>query len=453
VHVRSSIALALGLACGALVASAQEAGSEPLPPIELVRAVREGRIALRRGQDSEGLRILREAAEAHPHDIVPMAALWEARDRLPASEQPELRRLLTARLADPESPLPAGTLDYLLSAVDDTTELAAVLDAATRRLAAMERPNPRMLEAVASIEERLGRVPDARKTWGRLLELEPGDEGLRWHCAMIDVELERLADAASGIEKILTDLDPAAAFHARIVYIDVLARLGRIDDLSREIDGLMQNEVMRKVLAHGFAPELLLDTAWTLRDEGKDSDAEAMFRRVLALDPKNEPAHKAMLHLYADEAERKVHRQALEAMRTTSDDPDAWTREAVTLLTSGDAAGATVLLERAAAVRPDSELVWYNLGLAALRLKSWDVAERACARALEINPDRAATHLNHAVALEALDRCPEVIAKLDAALVRWPDLHDAHAYLYRCHSRLGHADAAAEHLRLHEQSR
>jgi tetratricopeptide (TPR) repeat protein len=139
--------------------------------------------------------------------------------------------------------------------------------------------------------------------------------------------------------------------------------------------------------------------------------------------------------------------------REQESDPSALAQEGASLLAAGDAAGAAELLRRAATALPDSELVWFNLGLAAARLEEWSTAETAFARASEINPDRADSSLQRGIALQKLGKCEEAVAACRRALERDAGLTSAHYYLSICYSELGDAAAAAEHLRLYDASR
>jgi tetratricopeptide (TPR) repeat protein len=431
------------------------AAEEVLPPLALVREVREARIALRRGEREEGLRRLRAAAEAHPRHVIPLAALLNLHREhpLPEDEAARLRGLLRTRLRDPDAALPRGTLDYLLFDPDASTEeLELLLDAAERRLAAAAEPDPELLRTVATALARLERPEEVRTVLGRLLEVEP-DWEVRWQAAMLDLNLRRWEDAAAGLERLMAGADDGDAPLLRLMYMKALAALGRFEELTRQIEHFEGQTDPYAAVVRSSLPDLLLEVAWALRDDGRPDDAEAVFERIIELVPDHVPARKALLHLYSDDAERAQHEQAIAATQQDADAPDQLAQEAATLLATGDAAGALPLLERVTAELPDSEVAWFNLGLAALQLERWEAAEAAFARATELNPRRGESRLHRGAALQRLGRCREALGELELALELRPDLAQAHYYLYACHKELGNGRAAAEHRSAYNESR
>lgn len=425
--------------------------AKALPDAEMVRMLRKARIARLEGRTDDALAGLRAAAEAFPVSVLPVMALWEfhRQHTLPAEEGKALRALLTRRLSDPTSPLPPGTLRYLVENPDvSDDELILVLDAALSRMDDAD-PNPRMLEAVGILQERLGRLPEARATLGRLLELEPSPE-LQWHCLALDERLERWLDVARGLRRWL-DRDPL--FVMRMRYIEVLGKLGDHEELVRQLDLLSQDPAVKPMHLRGTRERLLLQAAWDLRDAGEEAGAEKVFRRLLAIDPDNAVARNAILHLYSTEEERAAHQAALEELWSAEDDPEALAREGASLLAGGDAEHAFELLERAAAGLPESEITWFNLGLAAIRLERWEAAEQAMLRAVALNPSRVEAHLYRGAALQALERCEEAVVVLKEVLATDPGLSQAHYYLHFCYHALGHYDASQAHLRLYNQAR
>jgi tetratricopeptide (TPR) repeat protein len=429
----------------------QSAPAADLPPVEMVLMLREARIAQLQEQTDEALAKLRAAVEAYPESILPVMALWDyhSRYRLPAEEGQRLRDLLTKRLADPRSPLPPGTLRYLVEQENASEEyLTMVLDAVLQRFD-KEKPPPRFLEAIAVLQERLGRLPEAREILGELLDLEPSFE-LRLHCFAIDLHLERWHDVAKLLKAQLEE-DPLVFF--RMYYIEALAKIGDYQELVRQLDLLSESPEVAQAHFKGPLRGLLLQAAWDLRDAGKKREAEMLFRRLLAIDPDNVGARNAILHLCSSEEERLAHEAALATRWREEEDHDLLAREGGNMLAGGDAAGAFELLERAVAGLPDSESAWFNFGLAAMQLEQWSDADRAMARALEINPSRAEGYLYRGAALQSLERCEEAIPLLEKALSLSAALTQSHFYLYFCHHALGQNEASQEHLALYNESR
>jgi tetratricopeptide (TPR) repeat protein len=412
--------------------------------------LREARILRLDGKNEESLAKLRLAEEAFPHSILPVMALWDYHQRhgLPEAEERQLRELLIRRLADPESPLPPGTLHYLVEMAEATEDYLELLLRAVESRTAESEPEPRYLEAMAVLYERLGRLPQARELLGKLMELRPSVE-LRQHCLSLDYRLERWPEVADGFKQLLEE-DPF--FLHRMNYIEVLAKLGRYEEVVRQLDLLEESSDVGPEQFQGGLRDLLLQVAWDLRDAGADEGAESIFRRLLEIDPDNAEARNAILHLYSTHEERLAHRQALEQRWDAETDAETLSRRGANLLAGGDAAGAFDLLQRAAEGMPGSEMTWFNLGLAAGRLERWEEAERAMERAITLNPARADGYLHRGAALQRLERCPEAIPLLNRALSLDGNLMQAHYYLYFCYHAVGDYEASGEHRKLYEKS-
>jgi tetratricopeptide (TPR) repeat protein len=196
---------------------------------------------------------------------------------------------------------------------------------------------------------------------------------------------------------------------------------------------------------------MLKDIAWSLRDAGRDAEAEQVFRRALAFDPEDPETQAVLLHLYGNETEREAHDEAVARRWQETTDPQALLDEGTERLAAGDARGALELLRRAAPEHPNLEAAWYNLGIAAYRSKEWPTAEDAYRRAAAINPQRADSHFFRGVALVHLERWAEAVGALSRALALDPARLQAHYHLAVCHERLGDREEAARHRRLYEE--
>ena len=96
--------LVLGVVVCPTLADMEQTADSVLPPEEMVVELRASRLEEMRGDLDEGLRLLRELAEAYPQSLVPVMALWDfhSRHELPTDETLRLRDLLTRRLGDPD---------------------------------------------------------------------------------------------------------------------------------------------------------------------------------------------------------------------------------------------------------------------------------------------------------------------------------------------------------------
>ena len=427
--------------------AAEEAtASTELPPVGCVRMLRAARGMLELGDKQGGVRLLRETVERFPDEVVALVALWDFHRQfgLPDDEAAQLRRILTERLADPESQLPPGVLQFLIGNPDaDEEELKLLLQAAKSRL---KDDDDEMLRVVALLQSRLELPAEARETYGRLRDLEPS-EILDWTCVRIDIELERWADAAAGLKPIVAGKGTSAI--SRLMYIDVLSRLGRHEEMLRQVEILFADKPGMIEMTQA----ILAEAAWNLRDAGKEAEAEAVFRKILAADPEHREARAAVLYLYGSDEELAAHRAALGSAGKAETDPYKLLEQGANLLAAGDAERAFDLLERASRGLPGEEIVWFNLGLAALKLEHWDIAEQALLQASKINPERVDSFLNRASALQKLERCVEAIEVLERALELAPDRNEAYYYLYACHAKLGNDAAAQEALRQYNARR
>lgn len=414
--------------------------SVDLPPVECVRMLRWARAKLEQGDEQGGARLLRETVDQFPGEVVALIALWDFHRQfgLPEEEAVRLRGILTHRLADPRSSLPPGVLRYLIRRPDaGKEELELLLTAANARL---KDDDLEMIRTIAYLQTRLELFEDSRETYGKLRDLAPS-AALDWTCVLLDIDLERWADAAEGLESVVAA--KGTSIISRLMYIDVLSRLGRYDEMLRQIDHLSSNNT----LMTEFLNDILADSAWNLRDAGKDREAEAVFKRILAADPKNQEALAATLYLYGSEEELQAHRAALQSAREEETEPDKLAEQGGNLLAAGDAEQAFELLDRASRSLADEEIVWFNLGLAALKLERWEAAQRALLQATKINPERAESFLNRAIALQKIGRCAEAIEALKRTLKLTPERTDAYYYVYACHVELGNTEAAQEALR------
>lgn len=438
----------------AAVATTTEATERPtpseLPPLELARGLRQARIALLEGRTSDGLARLHRLAEEFPHHPLPLLDLWSLHRRHGAAqdEAARLRGLLTQRLSDPAAPLPGFTLHYLASDPGATTEeLDLLLDAARRRLT-RQPGDVTLLSMVFDVEARLQRAEAARATLIELLALRRDAESLR-NLVWIDVHLERWTDVAAHLAELdqLGEVSP----WLQSTWIEALAKAGDGEGLLQQLARL--EERLSAAERTSGLTDLLLQSAWDLRDAGRAETAERLFRRILELNPGNTEARSATLHLYGGADEIAGHREEIDRRWANEADPHTLLEEGTQRLAAGDAAAAFDLLERASASLPQSDIAAYNLGLAAQQLERWEIALAAYARCTSINPARADGWLNYGASLQRAGRCAQAIPALERALRVDPGLNQAHYYLWACHRELRNPEATLRHMRLYEQSR
>lgn len=491
-------ALAALLAAGTGELSAQPPvapGGGDLPPIACVGAVRTARLAEERGDLAAARQALEAAVDLPACELPALASLLHLlRDgALDAARVAVLSERLAALLSDPATELPRGLLTQLAklevadSASQTTQTDQLLVGALQRRVAAAalpavaggearSLPQPELaevLEVSADLEERLGRPEEARATLERLLSVAPTD-ALRWRAMLFDLGHGRWQSAADLLAPLVRE--PQANDALRTYYVTALAHLGRYDEMLVELAALAppppapptagvaepaaQAAERAMLLPGGFGLQpigfatLLTNSAWALRDAGRDAEAAALFRRALTYAPDDLEARSVLLHLYGTVEERAAAAEANAARRQEESDPLALFEEGSDLLGAGDAAGARDLLARAAPALGGSdyaEPAWYNLGTAAFKLERWEEAAGAFGEALAINPQRGEGHYKQGLALHKLGRWREALAAFSRTLELLPDKKDAHYYLASCHSQLGDAAAAARESALFNQ--
>lgn len=413
-----------------------------LPPPECVRMVREGRIAGMADRAAEARETLARAMEACPGEVSPIVALLDhyRRFETPAADVARLRLALSEWLADTDREIPAGTLEFLVENPDATQdELRLIVDSLQSRLAA--RPeDPGLLRAELVLRLRLEEAGKAHVAVRKALEVQE-DRALVFECLELDRERGDWEEAVGHLRKLVEE-NPAIY---RMALIEALGKAGKFDEIMPQVE-LVREQIDVYYGAAGTFGHLLVDVAWSLRDQGRDAEAEAVFRRVLDLDAENQDARRAILYLYSSDEERRAHEAHLAERWSEETDPYQLLTEGANKLASQDFEGAYELLRRAAEGLPDSEQAHFNAGLAAARLEKWSEAAGALGRAIALNPGRAESYLNHGIALQYLESYPQAIEALETALEMQPDLIQSHYYLYVCYRNTGDAEAAARHL-------
>ena len=158
--------------------------------------------------------------------------------------------------------------------------------------------------------------------------------------------------------------------------------------------------------------EKLINEALTLHQQGQLKQAEAHYRKALALAP---------------------------------DNPDILHRLGLLLLHAKRPADASVALARALAIDAAAPQTWLLQGMALAALKNHPEALASCSRALELQPDNPPA-LNLAANLEQQrGNAPAAKALLEHALRLRPDFSDAHHNMGITLASLGETDVALEH--------
>ncbi|MGD1277623.1 MAG: tetratricopeptide repeat protein [Tepidisphaeraceae bacterium] len=156
------------------------------------------------------------------------------------------------------------------------------------------------------------------------------------------------------------------------------------------------------------------------------SQAEALYRQVLASEPQNAEA----LHMLGTLlAAQRHYAQALDMIRAAiAIDPtraDYYCHLGVVLAALGQQEQAMAAYERSLALRPEVAEAWFNLGCAAKVRGDLNQAIRAFNQAISLRPDYAEAHSNLADALCAQGHWSSALGAARAALKLRPDYPEA----------------------------
>ncbi|MEM1177803.1 MAG: tetratricopeptide repeat protein [Acidobacteriota bacterium] len=449
-----------------LTIPATAVAAEVLPPIDLVRGLRSAKIAHSEGEHAREFESLRAVRSAFPDDFSTLyAMLVYHRDHDTTEEQlKSLRQALVAELVDPGKRPPLSLLSLVAADVAaDADTLRSMADHLERRTRGEEAKDAGLLELLTSVYLRLDDDGGYIDAFERLNAVEPTDLR-RWQLLRHYRRNARDEDAAAFIADWLKEAGPKGQL--RTAYVRVLSRLGRYDDVVKQVDLLLaeREQARRELLGDAFnlgtgasepyrAHSVILEAAWNLRDAGEDAAAERLFRRVVETDPENEAAVNALLYLYGSAEELDARQAEIDAELAAEEDPFALFTEGTERLTAGDAAGALPLLRRAAPSLPKLEAAWYNLGMAAYQTEDWETVVEAFGVASDLNATRVQTVYFRGLALEKLDRCEEAVGALEATLTLDPTKHLAHYYLASCFRELGELAKSKHHRELYDASR
>ena len=191
--------------------------------------------------------------------------------------------------------------------------------------------------------------------------------------------------------------------------------------------------------------QALLDTAFRHHQAGQLSDAEALYRKVLAADPRNANALH-LLGLIAQQVGRNDIACDLIGQAIAIDGTAAafHSNLAIALKDLGRFEEAIAACNAALRRKPDFVEAYANLGIALKELGRLDEAIAAYQAAIRIKPDYAEAYSNLGNALSALGRFDDAIAAYNVAIRLKPTYAEAYSNLGNAISELGRvAEAAA----------
>jgi tetratricopeptide (TPR) repeat protein len=201
-----------------------------------------------------------------------------------------------------------------------------------------------------------GKPDEARRLCEEGLGRAPGDAMLHHLLAAVLFSRNEIPSARSHVETSLAKRPDNAAAHL------LAARIARD---AADFDGALSH--LDRAIAIAPQREVFIEKARTLDQAGHRPQARAAWQAILKVVPHNA------------EAAARLGRLAWE---------------------DGDTAGASTLLERAAAGNDVPASLWFDLGLVRQDLHDHIGAASAYRRAIEIKPDHAEAALNLGVVLQ-----------------------------------------------------
>jgi len=173
-------------------------------------------------------------------------------------------------------------------------------------------------------------------------------------------------------------------------------------------------------------PRAALRQAIAFHQTGKLADAERLYLRVMADDPR-EPTAPHMLGVVR--AQQGRNSEALElmgvALALRPEAPEVLSNYGNVLKAEGRFAEALDSYDKALAIKPDYIATWNKRALVLRDMGRLDLALESAAKALAMQPDHVEALNTSGIVLADLGRLPEALARYDQALALAPDFPDA----------------------------
>jgi predicted O-linked N-acetylglucosamine transferase (SPINDLY family) len=170
-----------------------------------------------------------------------------------------------------------------------------------------------------------------------------------------------------------------------------------------------------------------LDLALQLHGAGRLTDAEALYRQILAIQPNHAEAmhHLGVLAHQAGRSDLAIQLIS-QALIVDSRSAAAYSNLGAILQTLGRLDEAVAAHRSAIAIDPNYAEAFNNLGFALREQKKRKESVAACRRAIEIKPDYAEAYNNLGNVLTDLGRIDEAMTALTRALGLKPNYAEAH---------------------------
>jgi tetratricopeptide (TPR) repeat protein len=173
-----------------------------------------------------------------------------------------------------------------------------------------------------------------------------------------------------------------------------------------------------------------LEKAAALHQQGQFGQAEAIYRQILNIEPKNVQT----LHLMGLLAfQTGHHKNAVDiisqAIEINPNVASYYSIQGIALQILKEFDASVVNYDKAIALKPDYTEAYYNRGVALQELKQLDAAVASYDKAIAFKPDYAEAYLNRGIALQEFKNFDAAIASYEKAIALKPDYAEAYSNL------------------------
>jgi predicted O-linked N-acetylglucosamine transferase (SPINDLY family) len=190
--------------------------------------------------------------------------------------------------------------------------------------------------------------------------------------------------------------------------------------------------------------EDMVDAGFAHHEAGELEQAEALYRKVLEVDPEHaEALHLLGLVTYQQGDFPKAIELIRRALPELDDLPEAHLNLGNALRETGQLSEAADCYRRAIELDPDYGMAYSNLARALNDQRLFEAALESARRAVELIPDFLGAHVNCAAALLGLERFAEAEISLRRAVELAPEKPEAHRDLGETLAHIGRLDEAA----------
>lgn len=192
-----------------------------------------------------------------------------------------------------------------------------------------------------------------------------------------------------------------------------------------------------------FPLQSLLAQGLQLHREGRFAEAQALYERILALDPRSFDALHLLGILAAQQRDlTRADRLLAQALEVDPSHAGAHSNRGNVLRELGQPTAALASYDRAIVIRPDYAEAQYNRAVVLQELAQFEAAIAGYDATIALQPGHADAHNNRGTALAALMRFDTAIASYDRAIALRPQYAQAHGNRGLALQKLGRLEEA-----------